>query len=113
PAVPAPALLASLLLLGTSALAAPLRMLWVDHDSRGGHCSDAYSASDNAAANGSKPWCTLGAAGKAARAGDLATVRRGTYSEPMTCGGAPRRARGCGVGRVAKGTGAQPTTHPR
>jgi len=67
----------------------PLRTLFVDHDSRGGHCSDAYSATDNASAapQGSKPWCTLGAAGRAAIAGDLVYVRAGTYSEPMTCNG--------------------------
>ena len=73
------------LLGGRPALAAPLRTLWVDHDSQGGPCNDGYSASDNAAANGSKPWCTLSAAGKAARAGDLVTVRGGTYKEPMVC----------------------------
>src|SRR5262249_21533886 len=70
-----------------SASGAPLRTLWVAHDSGGGRCSDGYSATDNATASpaGSKPWCTLAAAGKAARAGDLVTVRAGTYKELMTC----------------------------
>ena len=71
-------------LVGGPASAAPLRTLWVDHDSKGGPCSDSYSAADNAAAKGAKPWCTLGAAGEAVRAGDQVTVRGGTYREPMT-----------------------------
>jgi parallel beta-helix repeat protein len=112
PAVPAPARLASvLLLLGTGAFAAPLRTLWVDHDSKGGHCSDSYSAADNAAANGSKPWCTLGAAGKAVLAGDLVTVRGGTYSEPMACIGTPGCAGMCVLEMVKKGTAANPITY--
>ena len=112
PAVPAPALLASvLLLLGTGAVAAPLRTLWVDHDSKGGHCSDSYSAADNAAANGSKPWCTLGAAGKSVQAGDLVTVRGGTYSEPMSCVGTPGCAGMCVLEMVKKGTAANPITY--
>src|SRR5262245_25718669 len=62
----------------THAVAA-LRTLYVDHDSRGGPCSDAYTATQNATASpaGSKPWCTVGAAGKAVQAGDLVLVRGG------------------------------------
>src|SRR5262245_57109989 len=91
---------------------APLRTLWVDHDSRGGRCSDGYSASDNATASpaGSKPWCTLAAAGKAARAGDLVTVRAGTYKELMTCLN-PGCTGICVLELVKKGTAQNPITY--
>src|SRR5262245_582797 len=93
------------------ASAAPLRPLWVDHDSKGGPCSDNYSADDNAAAKGAKPWCTLGAAGEAVRAGDQVTVRGGTYSEPMGCGTNPRCSGGCVLELVKKGTAANPIVY--
>src|SRR5262245_59488762 len=56
----------------------PLRTLYVDRSSKGGPCSDAYTATVNAAAHGSKPWCTLGVAGVKTIAGDLVLVRSGT-----------------------------------
>src|SRR5262245_54710325 len=58
-----------------SALPAHARVLYVDHDSRGGTCSDAVSGDMNDSAKGARPWCTLGAAGKAVRAGDVVLVR--------------------------------------
>jgi hypothetical protein len=110
PAIPVPTV-CWLLLLATSAASAPLRTLWVDHDSRGGPCNDSYTATDNAAANGAKPWCTLAAAGKAVRAGDLVTVRGGTYKEPMSCGGTPGCSGMCVLELVKKGTAANPITY--
>jgi parallel beta-helix repeat protein len=80
------------LLLAAPVQAAILRTLYVDTDSLGGTCSDAYTAAENAAAAGTKPWCTLGAAGKEVIAGDRVYVRAGTYggdSEIMTCDGTP------------------------
>jgi len=99
-------------LAAASAGAAPLRTLWVDHDSRGGSCSDGYAAADNAAAAppGSKPWCTLAAAGKAVRAGDLVNVRGGTYKELMTCL-TPNCTGICVLELVKKGTPQNPITY--
>src|SRR4249920_3050378 len=65
---------------------ASARTVWVDHDSRGGSCSDTYTIAENDAAH---PWCTLGAAGRNVQAGDTVRVRGGTYSEPMVCGTNP------------------------
>ena len=96
------------LLLILSALPAHARNLWVDHDSRGGGCSDAVSADMNAAGNGSRPWCTLGAAGKNVRAGDVVLVRGGTYSEQMTCNGTPGCSAFCVLELIKKGTKAAP-----
>ncbi len=95
------------------AAAAPLRTLWVDHDSKGGPCNDDYPAADNAGAKpaGSKPWCTLGAAGQQVRAGDLVTVRGGTYSERMHCGMDPGCAGMCVLELVKKGTAAHPIVY--
>jgi len=106
-------LLAALVLQG-AALAAPLRTLWVDHDSKGGPCSDGYTDTQNATASpaGSKPWCTLGVAGRLARAGDLVTVRGGTYSEAMQCSANPVGCAGlCVLELVKKGTAANPITY--
>jgi hypothetical protein len=113
PRVPARTLVGCLvvLLAGWPASAAPLRTLWVDHASRGGPCSDSYSAAENAAANGAKPWCTLGAAGEAVRAGDQVTVRGGTYSERMTCGINPNCSGACVLELVKKGTAANPIVY--
>src|SRR4029077_17329353 len=106
-------LLAALVLQG-AALAAPLRTLWVDHDSKGGPCSNGYTDTQNATASpaGSKPWCTLGVAGRLARAGDLVTVRGGTYSEAMQCSANPVGGAGlCVLELVKKGTAANPITY--
>jgi len=89
------------------------RTLWVDHDSRGGRCNDAFTAADNAAATpaGSKPWCTLAAAGKVAEAGDTIVVRGGTYSDPMECGTAPGCSGMCVLELVKKGTAQAPIVY--
>jgi parallel beta-helix repeat protein len=106
--------LASLLVLlaAGGGVGAPLRTLWVDHESRGGPCSDGYSAVDNAAASppGSKPWCTLAAAAKVVRAGDLVSVRGGTYKELMTCFN-PGCAGMCVLELIKKGTAQNPITY--
>src|SRR5262249_55967838 len=99
-----------LLLAARGAPGAPLRTVWVDHDSRGGACSDGYSAADNAAAAGAKPWCTLAAAAKAVRAGDLVTVRAGTYKELMTCLN-PGCTGICVLELIKKGTAQNPITY--
>lgn len=112
------ALAATLLLPASAARAqvvgvAPLRTLYVDHDSRGGACRDTYTATENAAASplGSKPWCTIGAAGRNAIAGDLILVRGGTYSERMACGGRPACAGWAVLELVKKGTAAHPIVY--
>src|SRR5262245_17959780 len=86
--------------------AAALRTLYVDHDSRGGPCNDGYTATQNAAASpaGSKPWCTLGAAGRFVQAGDLVLVRGGTYGERMMCDGNPPCSGQAVLELVKKGT---------
>ena len=76
------ALLSVLLCLALSA-AAGAKELWVDTLSLGGNCSDARSR-EMVAANA--PWCSLGPAGDRAIAGDVVTVRQGTYSKIQNCG---------------------------
>jgi parallel beta-helix repeat protein len=53
----------------------------VDIHSLGGSCSDTRSRTQNRA---STPWCNLSEAGKQAIAGDVVTVRRGTYTKVQT-----------------------------
>jgi hypothetical protein len=89
------------------AVSAHARTLWVDHESRGGACRDAYAATENDAAH---PWCTLGAAGRNVRAGDTVTVRGGSYSEPMVCGMNPGCSAMCVLELVKKGTADHPIT---
>ena len=55
---------------------------WVDGGSRGGVCSDAYSA-DQARSAGT-PWCTLARAVTAAPAAATVRVRAGTYGENLS-----------------------------
>jgi len=89
-------------------MSAHARALWVDHESRGGACRDAYTVAENDAAH---PWCTLGAAGRNVRAGDVVTVRGGSYSEPMVCGMNPGCSAMCVLELVKKGTAAHPITY--
>lgn len=77
---PALLLLAALALFGSTGVQA--RELWVDTLSLGGTCSDAYTRDQNGQAT---PWCNLGPAGDQAIAGDVVTVRRGTYTRLHTC----------------------------
>lgn len=93
------------------ATAAPLRTLWVDKSSRGGPCSDSYTAAENAASNGTKPWCNLGIAGRNAIAGDQITVRAATYSDPMVCIGTPGCSGWAVLELVKKGTQAKPIVY--
>ena len=69
----------SLALSGQSAVA---RELWVDHDSKGGACSDARAAGSVAQTT---PWCTLGAAANKVAPGDLVRGRGATYTEAHNC----------------------------
>ena len=62
--------------------AAEAKDLWVDILSLGGSCSDARNRDQVGPAT---PWCNLGPAGEQALAGDVVTVRRGTYSKLHTC----------------------------
>ncbi len=62
--------------------AAEAKDLWVDILSLGGSCSDARNRDQVGPAT---PWCNLGPAGEQALAGDVVTVRRGTYTKLHTC----------------------------
>jgi hypothetical protein len=55
----------------------------VDVDSRGGPCADERARET---VSRTHPWCTLGRAGTAARAGDTVFVRGGTYRDAISCG---------------------------
>ncbi|MEN8166333.1 MAG: right-handed parallel beta-helix repeat-containing protein [Pseudomonadota bacterium] len=61
---------------------AEAKELWVDILSLGGTCSDSRTREEVGPAT---PWCNLGPAGDQALAGDLVTVRRGTYTKLHTC----------------------------
>jgi hypothetical protein len=75
-------ILAVLLYIAFSA-AAHAKELWVDTLSLGGGCSDARARAEVGA---STPWCSLDPAGDQAIAGDVVTVRKGTYSKVQNCG---------------------------
>jgi hypothetical protein len=62
--------------------AAHAKELWVDTLSLGGSCSDARAREEVGA---STPWCSLDPAGDQAIAGDVVTVRKGTYSKVQNC----------------------------
>jgi hypothetical protein len=62
--------------------AAEAKELWVDTLSLGGGCSDARTREEVGATT---PWCSLDPAGDQAIAGDVVTVRKGTYSKVQNC----------------------------
>lgn len=73
-------ILSAFLCVGFSA--AEAKDLWVDILSLGGTCSDARTRDQ---VGPGTPWCNLGPAGGQAIAGDVVTVREGTYSKVQTC----------------------------
>jgi serralysin len=73
--------LSAVLYLGFST--AEAKELWVDVLSLGGACSDARTREEVGATT---PWCSLDPAGDQAIAGDVVTVRKGTYSKVQNCG---------------------------
>lgn len=60
------------------------RELWVDVQSLGGTCSDAYTRAE---VSSSQPWCTLGVTGDKVQPGDTVHVRGGTYDVAQRCPG--------------------------
>ena len=63
--------------------AAEAKELWVDALSLGGSCSNARVRAE---ISESAPWCSIGPAGNQAIAGDIVTVRKGTYTGVQNCG---------------------------